>query len=69
MKEKIGDFIKRTRTELGYSSEELARLSGYTGVQIRNFEQGKHKPTVNKLNGLAKALNCSYEDLYEMLED
>lgn len=65
MKENFGDFIKRVRVEKGLSIDDLAEASGYSAVQIRNFEKNKFKPQVFKLKRLADALGCDYEELYK----
>lgn len=65
MKENFGDFIKRVRVEKGLSIDDLAEASGYSAVQIRNFEKNKFKPQVFKLKQLADALGCDYEELYK----
>lgn len=69
MEEKFGDLIKRLRKEKGYSIRELALLSGFTIVQIRNIECGKNKPRIYNLNKLANALGCSYDYLFSKLND
>lgn len=69
MVDNLGDFIKNLRINKGYSVEELANISGYSSVQIRNIESNKCKPQISKLKQLANALDCDYEILYEFVAE
>lgn len=66
MKENFESVLKRKRVEKGYTLQKLSELSGITYVQINNLENGKNKPTALTISRLAKALECSYEELFEL---
>jgi len=68
MEEKFGDLIKRLRIEKGYSVEELAELSGFSINQIKNIEKNQNKPRVFNIKKLAKALDCSFEYLFNKVK-
>lgn len=69
MQEQFGDLIKRLRTEKGLSIDELAEKSGFSSVQIRNIENNISKPRVFNLKKLSEVLGCSYEFLYDKLNN
>ena len=62
----IGLYIKKLREEKGLTQEQLAILSGVNIRTIRSYEQGTidlAKAQGETLLMLAKALNCTVEDL------
>lgn len=69
MTEQFGDLIKRLRTEKGLTIEELASKTGFSSIQIRNIEANKNKPRVFNLKKLSEVLGCSYEFLYDKLNN
>ena len=69
MEEKFGDLIKRLRTEKGYSINEFAEMTGFSLVQIKNIENNINKPRVYNLNKLCDVLGCSYDYLFNKLND
>ena len=64
--------LKRIRTEVGISRAELAEKTGVKLTAIRDYEQD-HKPINNaaaiSVYRLARALDCTVEDLLEKTED
>lgn len=62
--------IKEKRLEKGLSRAELARVSGVSLRTIENWELGMRKPTnFLRLSALAKALECTIEDLIDISTD
>lgn len=49
--------IKYYRYLNGYSQEKLADLCGLSSRYLTDIERGKHCPTIDKLEVIAKALN------------
>lgn len=55
----IGERIKQKRLEMGYSQDELAKRAGYKSrSSINKIELSRDLPT-NKIEIVAKALECS----------
>ena len=67
MEEKFCDVVKKNRLKKGLSINELAIKSGLSSVQIRNIENGSSKPHISNLKALSEALECDYEQLFELL--
>lgn len=60
--------LKEIRKSKGITQEALAEMSGVNPRTVQNFEQGKadiNKAAVIKVYALAKALECTVEDLIE----
>ena len=60
--------LKRIRTAKGYSQKQLAELSGVSLRSIQVYEQRRediNKAQSDSLFRLAKALDCTMEDLLE----
>jgi len=53
----IGNRLRKRRTELSMSQEELADELGLTVEQIERIEQGTRRVTPAQLNGLAAILS------------
>lgn len=62
----LGERIKELRKEQKMTIEDLAQKSGITAPTICNIENGKRKPRLPVLQKLSVALNCSFEELYEL---
>ncbi|HBG14814.1 MAG TPA: transcriptional regulator [Synergistaceae bacterium] len=52
MSEKLPNFIKRKRKELGITQAELAGRAGVGLRFLRELEQGKHSLRLDKVNQL-----------------
>lgn len=62
----IGLRIKDRRTELGLSQAELAKKLGYSGKSMVSLiETGKRSLNASQIGPLAKALECSIDDLVD----
>lgn len=59
----IGKNVSRLRESLSISQRELARRVGMSGQMISKIENDLSNPSVDTLNRLAEALNCSLFDL------
>ena len=63
--------LKKIRVAAGYSQSQLAEKSGISFRSIQSYEQGIRE--INKAQGeilysLAKALNCTIEEIMEQKE-
>lgn len=58
-------YIRKVRKEQNLTITELSKLSGVSKGYISQIESNWYQPTVEILCKLAKALNCSVEDLYK----
>ncbi len=52
------------RTAKGYSLRSLAERSGISKTEINDIENGNRSPTLDTLERLAVALECSICDLF-----
>lgn len=57
--------IWEKRTEKNITLEKLARRSGMSKSSINRYENEQQEVSIQKLEKIAKALNCKIEDLYE----
>ncbi len=55
--------IRTLRKEKGLTLEELAKMSGVSRVAINRYELGDRVPNVTIAVKLAKALDCTVDDL------
>ncbi len=58
------DRIVRRRAALGWSQSELARRAGVPRTTVSAIEGGRLTPSVNTALALARALECSVEELF-----
>lgn len=52
----------------GLTQSELATKMGITQQQLSQWECNKFEPTVTSIVALAKALDVSYDDLFDGIE-
>jgi len=52
------------RVELGLSQAMLGEMTGVTGAMISDYECRRRDPRVSTAYKLARALNCTIEDLF-----
>ena len=57
--------IARLRMDRGLTQRQLAQMIGCYAKDISRWETGERSPGAKSLAVLAKALNCSMEDLME----
>ena len=60
---KLGQNLKKIRTEKKMSQGDIARTLGVDRGYISNIENGKKNPTLETLKKIADALKVSIEDL------
>jgi transcriptional regulator with XRE-family HTH domain len=58
-------LLKQKRTELGFSQEYLAEISGVSKAYISQIETGQRRPSIDVLCKLSKALNCDITELFK----
>ena len=58
-------YIWNKRTEQNISCRQLAKLTGLSKTTINNLENYKTSPTLDELDIIVKALNCSIYDLFK----
>ncbi len=58
----FGSNLKRLREKHGYSRAELAELSGLTLFYVRDLEQNKRMPGLERVVALAVALRVSLDE-------
>ena len=56
---KIGEKIRKFRTEKGLSQRELAKMAGLSEPAIRNYELGNRTPSDKQIGAIAGALDIS----------
>ena len=62
---KLGDNLKRIRTDKGLSQADIAKSLGVSRGFVSNIENGKRNPTLSTISRLAEALNVSTEELFK----
>jgi len=60
---KLGQNLKKIRTQKKMSQGDMARVLGVDRGYISNIENGKRNPTLATIDKLAKALGVSVEEL------
>ena len=66
LKDILGAAIKRERSLLGLSQEELARRSGLHRTYVSDLERGTRNPSIESIDKLARALHISVLKLFEV---
>lgn len=62
--EKLGKKIKKLRTALGLTQEELANKIESSRLYINHIEQGRKSPSLEILEKIAKILKVQIKDLF-----
>ena len=63
----VGQRIRNYRTQLGYSQEKLAELSGCHPTYIGQLERGEKNATLESIDKVASSLKISLSKLFENL--
>jgi transcriptional regulator with XRE-family HTH domain len=63
MRKLVGHNVKRIRTEMGLTQEQLAAASGFTQQYLSGLESGRRNPTVVTVYEISAALGVSYLEL------
>lgn len=61
--QKLGQNLKRIRTEKGISQGEIARILETDKGFVSNIENGKTNPTLATITRIAKAVGVSTDEL------
>jgi transcriptional regulator with XRE-family HTH domain len=59
----LGEVVRATRKEAGFSQEKLAERADLSTVFISRIERGVESPSVDNLLKIAKALGVRVRDL------
>lgn len=60
---KLGDNLKRIRTEKGLSQTDIAKSLGVSRGFVSNIENGKRNPTLSTITRLASAVSVTTDEL------
>lgn len=60
---KLGDNLKRIRTEKGLSQTDIAKSLGVSRGFVSNIENGKRNPTLSTITRLASAVGVTTDEL------
>jgi transcriptional regulator with XRE-family HTH domain len=61
----LGEAVRATRKEAGFSQEKLAEKADLSTVFISRIERGVESPSVDNLLKIAKALGVRMRDLVD----
>ena len=64
----FGENLKSERKLSGLTQQELADKIGIKQQQLSQWECNKFEPTVSSIVELAKALDVSFDDLFDGIE-
>ena len=64
----VGNYLRTKRQDRGMTQEELAGRTGVTRQTIIAMEKGNYVPSVLLALRLAKAFECSVEELFYVEE-
>ena len=64
----IGAAIRHTREGLGLKLETVAMEAGFDAGNLSRIETGKQQPTIARLQNIARAMQVSVADLFNMIE-
>lgn len=62
-------ILRKKRIEKGLTQTKLAKSCGFTRQRITNYEAGIREPNIQALKKLAKALECTVDELIEDDDD
>lgn len=63
----IAILLWQVRTACGFSLRELAERTQLSKSTLNRIENGETSPTLNELEVIAGALNCTIADLYAVI--
>lgn len=67
--ESFGGRLKKYREKAGKSQQELAEALNITRSGYQMIENGRNGKKFSYLPGLAKALNCTIDDLFPEMDE
>jgi putative transcriptional regulator len=59
--------LEKQRLKIGLKQSEVAQRLGIAESSYQNYERGRVNPSVQRAIELAKALECTVEDLYDKI--
>ena len=65
----VGQRIRNYRTQLGYSQDKLAELSGCHPTYIGQLEREEKNATLESVEKISSALGVTLSKLFEMIGD
>lgn len=65
----IGSAIRQMRERLGLKLEAIAMEAGTDPGNLSRIETGKQKPSIPRLESIARAMNVGVTDLYALVEN
>ena len=67
MSKKLGDLVKKARTEKGFTQAGLAeKVDGLTASDVSKIERGEKEPVQEVLKQMAKALGVTQKSLLDV---
>lgn len=63
--QKVGNKIRKLRTEAGLSQEKLGEITGLDRTYISGIERGVRNPSIKNIEKLAKALGVKISQLMD----
>lgn len=66
---KFGNEVRRRRTSLGLSQEELAHLCDLHRTYIGSIERGERNVSLQNIATISKALKCKPSELLASLDE
>ena len=69
LEREVNFVIREMRQKRGMTLEELSKASGVPRVSINRYELGTRIPNVTVASKIAKALDCSIEELLKADDD
>ncbi len=65
-KQKVGGKLKAARLAKGFSQSELGKMIGVTKGTVSTYENGEREPPIKTLILIAKSLQISLDELFEL---
>ena len=65
----LGEHIKRTRLSKGLSQKEVVLNANIEKAQFSRIENDKIDPSYSTIEKIAKAMNCTLAELFNLAED
>ena len=63
IRKRLGDNVRRLRTDKGWSQEDYADRAGIHRTYVSDIERGARNPTITVVEKLARPLGVSAGDL------
>lgn len=60
----LADYVKKLRTEQGFTKEELGKLTGINRIMIGRIEREDFMPSINQIEVLSDILGFEITDLF-----